>query len=145
MKHKTHYQKSNLYRVMPICSKILSSTISTSLQNTTEDRWNLTPGFPKSGVKNKSMHLARSMWMQQMQTLYKTESQWPKDELWVFQSPGSKRTVGFCPKSFFFMTYPLSEGCSDLLLKWIQVSTYRIGLQPSDVVQHKVKHTLRKT
>ena len=46
------------------------------------------------------MHLARFIWMQQLQTLYETEIQWPKGELWVFQPPRSKRAVGFCPKSF---------------------------------------------
>ena len=46
-------------------------------------------------------HLARFMWMQQLQTLYDTEIPWPKDELRLFQSLGSTRAVGFCPKSFF--------------------------------------------
>ena len=53
------------------------------------------------------MNLARFMWMQQLQTIYETEIQWPKDELWVFQSLGSTRAVRFCPKTFIFHDIPL--------------------------------------
>ena len=90
---------------MPICSKIVSNRICTSLQNTNAGRWKLTIGSPKSGITNKT-HLTRFMWMQQLQTLYEIEIQWPKDELWVIQSLGSTRAVAFCPKSFTFHDIP---------------------------------------
>ena len=54
----------------------------------------------------KLMHLARFMWMQQLQTVYETEIQRPKDELWVFRSLGSTGTLRFFPKYFFLRTLP---------------------------------------
>ena len=38
---------------MPICSKNVSNTISTSLENANVDQWNLTIGYIQTDIMNK--------------------------------------------------------------------------------------------